>query len=58
MQLTVRKLDQKIIQDILYEVYQKSQNSSTLETQEVVQEMVKQLKLFMNPAAGHNDTIA
>ncbi|WP_167578071.1 hypothetical protein [Ammoniphilus sp. YIM 78166] len=42
-------LDQKVIESLLLQVYERSQKDSDLHSQEVIQDMVEQLKIAMNP---------
>ncbi|MEW9671343.1 hypothetical protein [Ammoniphilus sp. 3BR4] len=51
------KLNQKVIQDILTEAYEKSQRDQNLDSQEVVNEMVKQLKQAMYHAGREHSLV-
>lgn len=42
------KLDQEIIQNILFQVYERSQKDDKLDSNKVVKEMVKELKSVIN----------
>lgn len=47
MKTQIPVLDQKTVQDILIEIYQKSQVENNLNTEQIVQDIVNQLRVAM-----------
>lgn len=57
MKLATSKLDQKSIENILVEIYEKSQKTASLKATDVIQDIVQQLKLVLEPSPSEKELI-
>jgi hypothetical protein len=55
VKLATSKLDQKSIENILVKIYEKSQKSASLKATDVIQDIVQQLKLVLEPSPSEKE---